>query len=152
MQAINNKGKTPNITLSWFMWIIAASFYFYEYLNQVTPNILAKPLMVSLSIHEKALGFLGSAYFITYVIRQIPGGILLDFIGTKRSLIFAIIMMVVGNFLFAHMHLYSGVIFARAITGVGSSIALISLLKLSADWFPSHIFPVLSGLALAVGT
>ncbi|MDE5035627.1 MFS transporter, partial [Francisella tularensis] len=64
--------------------------------------------------------FLVSSYNITYLLMQIPAGILLDRSGSKKVLIGATILCGIGNIMFVSGE-YELALFGRLLVGLGSS-------------------------------
>ncbi len=137
---------------TFLIWVVAALFYFYEYFIQVIPNVLARPLINSLHINTYLLGYLGSAYFIAYVLMQIPVGIMLDRFGPRRCLLLAVFFCVGGTFALALTKSYWLAVLARAFTGLGSAFAFIGVLKVAQNCFGRKQFVFWAAVSLALGT
>ncbi len=151
-QPIMDKHFTHKTTyLSWVMVFIGAAFYFYEFVLQVSPNVMGPELAASFHVNYASLGNLAAFYFYTYAAMQIPVGILLDRLGPRRMLLFATAICMLGSLMFGattHLSLAQA---ARALMGVGSAFAVVSGLKLVANWFPPTRFALLTGLFVMVG-
>lgn len=146
-----NKCPCLSRLLAWAIWLLGAIFYFYEFLIQVAPNVMAAELMSHFSIHATHLGLLTSAYFFAYMLMQLPAGMLLDKFGPRRLMTVAVLFCAIGSISFATTHLFVMAGFARFLTGVGSAFAFLGTLVLTANWFPAKNFAFLSGLLLTVG-
>ena len=96
---INFKALRTHRIFPWIVWGSACSFYFYVYILQVLPNVIADSLEHVFKIDAVALGKLGSYYFLPYIVLQLFSGALFDRFGMKRLLIF-------GN-LFEYTRLFS---------------------------------------------
>ena len=59
-------------------WAICTTFFFFQYILRVIPNIISQNLMSEFNISVKEFGSLGTIYSLTYGLMQIPVGILLD--------------------------------------------------------------------------
>ena len=84
--------------LPWVVWLIAATFFLFNYMNQVVPSAMADDLSESFGIHATLLGMLAAVYFYTYAALQIPVGVVVDHFGPHRTLGFAAILAAVGYF------------------------------------------------------
>jgi len=136
---------------AWIMWIVGASFYFYEFLLQVFPNVVAHHLMEQLAVSAAALGGIQAAYFIGYGFMQAPAGMLLDRFGPRKLLTIAVILCGLGAIIFAKStNVYQAEI-TRFITGFGSAFALVGALVLASRWFPANRFALLNGLIITIG-
>lgn len=135
----------------YLVWSLAALYYFYEFFLQVSPSVMVPDLMKSFHVSAEALGILGGVYFCAYAGMQIPAGVLLDRFGPRKILTFASFVCVIGALSFSlTTQLYAALI-ARFLIGFGSAFAVVSCLKLAANWFPTTRFALLTGLMLTVG-
>lgn len=86
---------TPKVSAyAWLVFFLSACFLFYKYILQVSPSVMSAELMRDYSLTGTALGFLVGFYFYTYLIMQIPSGILLivmDPIKSPHSLFFFVL-------------------------------------------------------------
>lgn len=131
---------------AWLVFFLSACFLFYKYILQISPSVMSADLMKTYSLSGTALGFLVGFYFYTYLIMQIPSGILLDCYGPHKVTTFAILICACGILLFAHTHFFSIACVARLMIGFGAAFATTSYMKLGNNWFPPTYFPLLSGL------
>lgn len=133
--------------LSWVIFILAASFYLYEFCLQVSPGIMTNDMMADLKIDAVGIGVMSSAYFYAYTPMQIPAGLLYDRFGPRILITWAVLICALGAFLFS---LTTNVFMASAgrfFMGVGSAFSFIGVLVLVARWFKPSYFAVLAGVA-----
>ncbi|MBS0358802.1 MAG: MFS transporter [Proteobacteria bacterium] len=135
----------------WIIWGLGCLFYFYEFFLQVSPSVMVPELMRDFSVTATQLGILGSIYFYSYVIMQVPVGLLLDRFGPRKLLTLASIVCAAGSFLFGITHHFFIAEVARFMIGFGSAFALVGCFKIAADWFPSDRFALLAGLVITLG-
>ena len=136
---------------AWLMWILAALFYFYENLVQVSPSVMTTELMRDFTIDATHLGYLGALYLTAYAGMQIPVGILVDRYGVRRLLSIASLVCGLGCILFASAKLFSMACIGRIMIGIGSAFAVVCCSKIAATWFPLGRFALLTGLMITVG-
>ncbi|PCI37701.1 MAG: MFS transporter [Thiotrichales bacterium] len=136
---------------AWVIWIVAASFYSYEFFLRISPSVMVADLMHSLKVSAQALGTLSACYYYAYAVMQIPVGILLDQHGVKRLLVFAAAMVAVGSVMFAMADTLWVVCFGRVLMGIGSAFSFVGCLKLAANWFAAGQFSVVIGLTNMLG-
>jgi MFS family permease len=148
---MNQKTAKNLPVLAWTIWLVGASFYFYEFLLQVFPNVVLSEMMKNLAAGAVAIGFVQTAYFLGYACMQIPGGMLLDRFGPRKLLTVATLLCALGAIIFAKStNIYQAEI-SRFITGLGSAFALIGALVLASRWFPANRFALLNGLIITIG-
>ena len=87
--------------LQWIVWLIAASFFLFNYMNQVVPSAMADELSRAFDIHATMLGVLAAVYFYTYAAMQIPVGVVVDYYGPHRSLGIAALLSAIGCLFFS---------------------------------------------------
>lgn len=134
------------------MFSLAAMFYFYEFLLQVSPAIMSRQLMSAFHISAGTLGIISSVYFYSYTMMQIPAGMLYDKLGARRVIAGAATICALGALLFglAPNATISG--FARFFMGSGSACAYLGVLAVCVRWIPARNFPIFAGLAQSLGS
>jgi len=96
--------KNSSPLLRWTIWVLAAVFYFYEFVLRVSPSVMVPELMTSFGITASAVGFLSACYLYAYAPMQLPVGILMDRYGIKKVLSSASLLCGLGALLFAFAH------------------------------------------------
>lgn len=141
----------PRKVYSTFIWVLASLFVFYKFLMVVTPSVMVRHLTEAFHINATQLGLLAGSFFYAFFIFQIPTGILIDKYGTRLITSIGIIICACGVLLFSFSpNLYVAAI-ARFLMGIGGSAAVLTVFKLSADWFHHQYFSFLSGLMMTFG-
>ena len=148
---MNNK-NLKNFSLSWLMCIIAAFFYFYEYLLRVSPSIMADQLMHFYHIKAASLGNLIACYYYIYSPMQIPVGILIDRYSTRNILFVSCLLCSLGNYFFSCSHYLIIAAIGRFLIGFGSAFSFVGVLKIANIWLPDNKFGLVSGFTTALGT
>lgn len=125
---------------------LAALFYLYEFILQVSPSVMTHELMHDLGINAAQLGVVSAFYYYAYTVMQFPAGLLYDRFGPRRLITIAVVICAAGAFFFS---LTDSIMLAKAgrmFMGVGSAFAFIGSLVLLANWFPPKYFALLAGL------
>lgn len=136
----------------WFIWGCAGMFYLYEMILRASPGIMANDLMRDFGVTSTALGVLGSIYYYAYVALQIPCGVIVDRLGTRRVITLSTLLCVMGSFLFAFSDSLLIAQMGRFLIGAGSACAFLSCLKIGSDWFLPAQFALIAGLTNMMGT
>jgi MFS family permease len=118
---------------------------------QVSPDVLGPYLMDKFSVSEHRLGFLTAAFYFSYMVMQIPAGILLDRFGPHRMLTLSALICALSSILFSITPYLFLASIARLFMGIGSSFVFIGSLKLIAAWFPKKRFTGMVGLLMTFG-
>ncbi len=77
-----------------------------------------------------------SALLWSHALVQVPAGILTDRLGLKLTLLFSFIALTVGNILPAFFPSFGLAVVGRVITGLGTGLGFISVMKLAAVYAP----------------
>lgn len=107
--------------------------------------------MSAFHIDGTQLGNLAACYFYTYMIMQIPAGILLDKFGPRKTTTIAIAFCAIGSLLFAAANNLIVAEIGRLFMGAGAAFAALNCLKLIANWFPAKRFAFMAGLMMTLG-
>jgi len=135
-----------------FIWCLAVIFYFYECFLRVFPNTLSQNFINSFHINAEHFSVLGSSFFISYALMQVPVGILIYKYGVRLLLIIATFLCSLNVLGFSYStNLYLAVFF-RFLMGIGAAFGYISLLSLALNWFSSKHFGFFSGLSQFLGS
>jgi len=135
-----------------FIWAIAAFFFLYEFFLRTFLGSLEPQIMASLRLNAETFSILGSCYYLTYGLMQIPVGIIVDRVGVKWTMTFAALLCGFSAFLFSIAESFGLGFVARLLMGFGSSFAFIALLVIARAWFPKQYFGSFAGLSQLIGT
>jgi MFS family permease len=143
--------RYPPAWLAWLVWGLGAAFYFIGFYHRVAPAVMTNQLMADFNIGAAALGNFSAFYFYSYVLMQIPTGILADYWGPRKLLTAGTIVTAVGTLLFASASSIVPANLGRLLIGGSVGVAWVATLRLSTCWFESRFYATLSGLALLCG-
>jgi sugar phosphate permease len=141
----------PPASLAWLVWGLGAAFYFIGFYHRVAPAVMTNQLMADFNIGAAALGNFSAFYFYSYVLMQIPTGILADYWGPRKLLTAGTIVTAIGTLLFASASSIVPANLGRLLIGGSVGVAWVATLRLSTCWFESRFYATLSGLALLCG-
>jgi MFS family permease len=131
--------------------LIGALYYFFETILEVAPSTMVDPMMNSFHIGGAKAGFIDVAYFVTYAIMQIPGGMLLDRYGARRIMPIAGFMVAFGLGLFALSHHYGFALFARILAGFGGAFGIMGALFIVSSWCKPRFLAFAIGITITIG-
>ena len=143
-------GKESSRFVKWWIWALAAAFYFYEFVLRVSPSVMVPELMRSFGITASAVGVLSAFYLYAYAPMQLPVGILMDRYGVKKILSIASIICGLGALLFSAAGDLSVASLGRLMIGAGSSFAFIAMVYVTSHWFPPRKRAFLIGIANSI--
>jgi len=125
--------------------------YFLSYLYRVVNSVIAGDLTTDLDLSATELGFLTSAYLISFALIQLPLGVLLDKYGARRIEAFLLLFAALGAAIFATATSFNMLVIGRALIGLGVSACLMAAFKSFVQWFPVDKLPLVNGLHMTAG-
>lgn len=132
---------------AYIIFLLAASFYLYEFVLQVAPSVMADSMMKTFHVGAAGFGIVSAFYFYAYAPMQLPAGLLFDRYGPRKLMTFALVLCAVGSFFFASTDSLLTAALGRFLIGIGSAFSFIGVLVLVSRWFPPQQFALLAGIA-----
>jgi len=130
---------------------LALASFVLSFFHRTAPAAIAGELTRAFDISGAVLGTLAATYFYVYTLLQIPVGVLADTVGPRRLLAWGSAIAAAGSVLFALAPAWELAAAGRTLVGIGVSVAFISILKVSAVWFPAQRFATLNGVTMFAG-
>jgi MFS family permease len=124
----------------------AALFFFYEFIQMNLLNVITVDLKRDLAINDFQYSWLSSMYFFANVIFLFIAGILLDRYSTKKIILSAMSLCVLGTVCFAVASDFTLALASRFLTGIGSAFCFVSCFRLASRWIPSRQMALITGL------
>lgn len=109
------------------------------------------PLMLDFHASLAEIGFLSSSFFYTYVILQIPAGILVDRFGARALLAGGCLLTSMAAIIFGCVHEFDDAVAMRLLMGLASSPGVVGVMYLAGRWFPREKFVLLAALVETIG-
>lgn len=113
--------------------------------------VVAPDIVAELRLNAEEIGLLTSIFFLFYASVQIPLGMSLDRFGARRvtALLFALAGL--AAVLFANADDFATLLIARAVMGIGISVAFMGALKSVVDFVPREKLPATNSLIMTMG-
>jgi MFS family permease len=152
MRCILNKlPKHKYMLVAWFVWGLAAAYYFSDYMARVAPTVMHRELQIDFSMNEAGFGFLTASFYIPYVLMQMPVGLLVDRVSIRWLLTAMSLLTALGCGVFGWADHLAVAAIGRMLVGFSAAFAFISALRLATAWFPATMLGLLAGLTQALG-
>jgi sugar phosphate permease len=135
----------------WYVFWILALQYLLVFFHRACPAVITPDLISAFGISGTALGLLASGYFYPYAFMQIPGGILADAWGAKKTITALTFLAAIGAILFGLAPNLSVAVAGRFLVGLGVSGVFVCSMKVFSTWFEPKRFARVSGIFIAVG-
>lgn len=136
----------------YFMWLIVALFFCYQYILRATPNIMVEQFRSTFMIRAEEFATLGMLYMLTYSIIQIPLGVFVDKVGIRKTVLLSISICIACSFISAIAEHFAIMQICRVFIGLGSASAFMCAVKLISDCFPNKHKALFAGITLSLGT
>ncbi len=133
------------------IFVIICIAYLFVTFHRVSPAIMAQDIIADTGISASSMGVLASAFFVTFGLMQLPGGMLADSWGPRKTLPSFFLLAGIGGLLFAFGSDFLVLLTGRALMGIGVSITFVCGLKILSLWFPATMYARLSGIFLGTG-
>jgi MFS family permease len=143
--------KFPPASLAWLVWGLGACLYLIAFYQRVAPAVITRELSREFGLSAAALGNLSAFYYYSYVVVQIPTGLLADRWGPRRVLALGAAVTTAGTLVFALAPTVAWANAGRMAIGAAAGVAFVSMLKLASHWMPPRRFAMVSGIALFMG-
>jgi len=140
----------PIIRMRWVMWAFLVMLHLITTFHRVSFNVVADLLTAEFMLTGAGLGNLAAAYTYMYVIMQIPGGLLVDRLGSRYIALLTGLAMAAGSVIIGFSPNAGLVFFGRLLIGFGGSVILINIFKFQASWFRASDFATMTGLAILI--
>ena len=112
---------------------------------------MAANIIDSLDLTVEQFSLIGSGYYITYSLMQIPVGMLLDRFAIRFLVTGACALCAFGTFCFSIAHGSTPAFVARLLIGAGSAFGFVGLMVMTLNWFPKKYFAFLLGWGQLLG-
>lgn len=131
----------------WVILALAASAFIMAFVSRFAWPPLMPAAMPDLGLTERTQGLaLMSAFYLGYILTQVPGGLLCDRFGPRLVLTGALFLQGLGTLGLAFTLKYDVSLVLRVICGLGGGCVYSACLKSMVTWFS----PAQRGLAIAV--
>ncbi|MFD8414821.1 MULTISPECIES: MFS transporter [unclassified Streptomyces] len=133
------------------VWSIGVAVYFVAVVFRTSLGVAGLEAADRFHVNASALSTFSLLQLLVYAGMQIPVGLMVDRLGTKRVLTLGAVLFTAGQLGFALAPSYGTALAARALLGCGDAMTFISVLRLGTRWFPARRGPLMAQLAGLVG-
>ncbi|GGZ95858.1 MFS transporter [Streptomyces subrutilus] len=133
------------------VWSIGVAVYFVAVIFRTSLGVAGLDAADRFHVNASALAAFSLLQLLVYAGMQIPVGLMVDRLGTKKVLTLGAVLFTAGQLGFALSPSYGMALAARALLGCGDAMTFISVLRLGTRWFPARRGPLMAQLAGLVG-
>jgi len=132
-------------------WALGALFFFYAFVQRVSPSVMVEELMRDFMVGGAVLGSLSAFYFYGYASLQIPVGVLIDRFGPRRLMTTAAAVAGLGSLVLALSPAVEQAYLGRLLIGAGAGFSWVGCMVIIGAHLPARRFGVFVGLAQTAG-
>jgi len=133
------------------VFITLSVLYFFSIFHRVGTASIATNLAIDFNTDNSVLGLMSGMYFYSYAAAQIPAGIMLDKIGTRKTLLILGLVASCGNLIFSLSPNVTILALGRGLIGFGVGGFYVSALRaLAVDYNPKK-YATLTGVLTSLG-
>ncbi|MFE0420925.1 nitrate/nitrite transporter [Streptomyces sp. NPDC058953] len=148
---ISLPGDPPGGRRAAVMWGIGVSVYFVAVIFRTSLGVAGLDAADRFGVNASALSTFSILQLLVYAGMQIPVGLLVDRLGTKKVLVIGAALFTAGQLGFALAPSYGTALAARILLGCGDAMTFISVLRLGSRWFPARRGPLIGQIAALFG-
>ena len=149
--ALSSRKPAKSLLLPCLVWGVSSLFVTFQMLLQTSPSVMIADLQQAFSIDTLGVSLLSTSFFYTYVLLQIPAGMLIDRVHPRYCLAACFVGVSLMTMLFACSHNLELARTSRILQGLFSAPSVVPALYLAAIWFPARYFALLAGLTEMIG-
>ncbi|MDG5801615.1 MFS transporter [Streptomyces ossamyceticus] len=144
-------GDPPGGRRALTVWGIGVSVYFVAVIFRTSLGVAGLDAADRFHVSASALSTFSILQLLVYAGMQIPVGLLVDRLGTKKVLTLGVVLFTAGQIGFALAPSYGMALASRALLGCGDAMTFISVLRLGTRWFPARRGPLIAQFAGLAG-
>ncbi|MGW3563487.1 MFS transporter [Streptomyces sp. NPDC000941] len=151
MSDVRLPGDPPGGRRAAAVWGIGVAVYFMAITYRTSLGVAGLDAAERFHINASALSTFSILQVLVYAGMQIPVGLMVDRLGTRKVLTFGVVLFTAGQLGFAFSHTYGFALASRALLGCGDAMTFISVLRLGSRWFPARRGPMIAQVAALFG-
>lgn len=140
--------KTKSKSTGWIMLLLMLASFAVTFMTRFVWSPLNSTVTEILGLSNAAAGSFMSAFFIGYVITQIPGGVMADKFGVKYVLTAGVLVTGLGSVAMSFISTYSAGFAVRIITGLGAGVVMSCCSKVISEYFAQEDRGIAFGILL----
>jgi len=136
---------------AWLVWGVGVLAYGLAVFQRSSLSVAAEYATARFGIGASLFSVFAVLQLVMYAVMQVPVGVLVDRIGSRRMVALGALVMAGGQVLMALTTAPAGAIVARMLVGTGDAMTFVSVLRLIPSWFPARRVPILTQVTGLLG-
>ena len=129
------------------MWFITTMFAFVQFFLQIIYSAMSDQVMQEFNIGTALTGLLSSTFFYTFIVLQIPAGIILDRYDIRHVTTISSAICGIGCIVFGLAPNFHIAIIGRLLMGMGGTFGFLGMTKVVRLWYKSSQFSLMVGMS-----
>lgn len=140
--------KKEHRYLSWGLLVFSFVIVFF---HRLAIGSVSELLTRDLNLDSIQIANIAAMTFYGYALMQLPVGIMVDTIGVRKLCTAGMVLTAIGSILFGLTTTTYLAYGSRLLVGIGTSVIIVSVMKIQATLFPAKMYSTLSGLTSLFG-
>ncbi|ORI17796.1 MFS transporter [Rhodococcus sp. 1163] len=136
---------------AWLVWGVGVFAYIVAVLHRTAFGVAGLNAADRFSVSPSLLSSFVVLQVVVYAAMQIPAGVVLDRVGSRKMIALGALLMTIAQITLALTESLPVAVAARALVGVGDALTFISVLRLVPRWFAPRQVPIVSQLTGLLG-
>lgn len=137
--------KTRHSFLPWLGWLVVCCAGLYQFMLQTSTSVMIPDLEKAFSLDSLGVSLLSSSFFYTYIICQIPAGMLIDYFKPRRTIFICQLFLAIFCYVFANSTNVWMACISRILMGIVCAPTFIAAFYLIAHTLPEKYFALVAG-------
>lgn len=133
------------------VWGAAVLFYIVAVAGRTSFGVAGVDAIDRFGVDASRIAVFTAVQLAVYSFAQIPVGLLVDRLGSRKVLVAGALIMGVGQIILGLTGSYWVAVLARVLIGAGDATAFLSVMRLLPYWFPARLTPLFGQLTAGLG-
>jgi MFS family permease len=136
---------------AWAVWAVGLTAYVVAVFSRASLGVAGVQAQERFEAGASVLSLFLVLQLVVYAGLQVPVGVALDRLGSRRLLLAGALTMALGQLTLALATDVPAAVLARVLVGAGDAMTFISVLRVVSLWFPGRVVPVMTQLTGILG-
>ncbi|SOC49754.1 Nitrate/nitrite transporter NarK [Blastococcus aggregatus] len=151
MSGVGTGVSSPTPARAYAVWGVALLSYVVAVFHRASLGVAAVDAQERFSAGASAVSLFLVLQLAVYAGLQIPVGVALDRLGSRRLILAGAVTMAAGQLVLALAENVPTAVAARVLVGAGDAMTFISVLRVVSFWFPGRVVPLITQLTGILG-